>query len=131
MFVYLFDETDHRKREIAHRLVRTALETRNAKISQHVAQETVNVLTRKLPFPMNAENAWRFLDKVLTPLWQIMPTPALYRHGLDIQARHGLSFYDSLIVAAALEGGCTHLYSKDMQHGQRIEGMTIENPFAA
>ncbi len=39
-------------------------------------------------------------------------------------------FYDSIIVAAALEAGCRRLYSEDMQHGQRIHGLTIENPFA-
>ena len=38
-------------------------------------------------------------------------------------------FYDSLIVAAALEAGCTRLLSEDLQHGQQIEGLTIENPF--
>ena len=37
--------------------------------------------------------------------------------------------YDALIVAAALEAGCTRLYSEDLQHGQQIEGLTIENPF--
>ena len=43
--------------------------------------------------------------------------------------RFGFSFYDSLIVAAALEAGCTRLYSEDLQHGQRIQNLTIENPF--
>ncbi len=58
-----------------------------------------------------------------------MPTLALYRRGLDIRARYGFSFYDSLIVAAALESGCTRIYSEDLQHGQQIEGLIIENPF--
>jgi len=39
-------------------------------------------------------------------------------------------FYDSLIVAAALESKCTTLYSEDMQHNQHIENLTIKNPFA-
>ena len=43
--------------------------------------------------------------------------------------RHGLRIYDSLIIAAALEAGCDTLYSEDMQHGQVIEGIRIENPF--
>ena len=78
---------------------------------------------------MTAENAQRFLVQVLAPLWQIMPNIALYRRGLDVQARYGFSFYDSLIIAAALESGCTRLYSEDLQHGQQIEGLIIENPF--
>lgn len=129
VFIYLFDETNDRKRTIADRIVKTALETRTARISHQVVQETLNVMTRKLPSPMTAENAQRFLVQVLAPLWQIMPNIALYRRGLDVQARYGFSFYDSLIIAAALESGCTRLYSEDLQHGQQIEGLTIENPF--
>ena len=129
VFIYLFDETNDRKRTIADRIVKTALETRTARISHQVVQETLNVVTRKLPSPMTAENAQRFLVQVLAPLWQIMPNIALYRRGLDVQARYGFSFYDSLIIAAALESGCTRLYSEDLQHGQQIEGLNIENPF--
>ncbi len=129
VFVYLFDETDDRKRIKAKEIVRTALETRSARISHQVVQETLNVVTRKLPAPMTVEKARQFLEQVLMPLWQIMPSQALYRRGLEIQARYGFSFYDSLIVAAALESGCNRLFSEDMQHGQRVEGLTIENPF--
>ena len=129
VFIYLFDETNDRKRNIADRIVKTALETSTARISHQVVQETLNVVTRKLPSPMTAENAQRFLVQVLAPLWQIMPNIALYRRGLDVQARYGFSFYDSLIIAAALESGCTRLYSEDLQHAQQIEGLTIENPF--
>lgn len=129
VFVYLFDETDDRKRTIAGRIIKTALENRTACISHQVVQETLNVVTRKLPSPMTAENAQRFLMQVLAPLWQIMPNVAFYRRGLEVQARYGFSFYDSLIIAAALESGCTCLYSEDLQHGQQIEGLTIENPF--
>ena len=48
---------------------------------------------------------------------------------LDLRERYDFSFYDSLIVAAALEAGCTRLYSEDMQHGQQIRHLTIYNPF--
>ena len=53
----------------------------------------------------------------------------LYKRALDIQARYHFGFYDALIIAAALEAGCSRLYSEDLQHGQRIERLTIENPF--
>jgi len=129
VLIYLFDETDDRKRGTAERLIRTALESRNGRISHQVVQETLNVVTRKLPSPMTPEDAQRFLEQVLAPLWQVMPSLELYRRGLAIQGRYGFSFYDSLIVAAALESGCTRLYSEDLQHGQKIEELTIENPF--
>ncbi|MGD0959181.1 MAG: PIN domain-containing protein [Methylomonas sp.] len=129
IFVYLFDDTDDRKRAIAGRLVRKALESRSACISHQVVQETLNVVTRKLSSPMSLENAQRFLEQILAPLWRKTSSLALYRRGLDIQARYGFSFYDSLIVAAALESNCRRLYTEDMQHKQQIDGLTIENPF--
>ncbi len=60
---------------------------------------------------------------------RVMPSPALYQRGLDLQARYDFSFYDALIVAAALESGSTRLYTEDLQHGQKIEGLLVENPF--
>jgi predicted nucleic acid-binding protein len=59
-----------------------------------------------------------------------MPTEALYRSCLRLQDRYRYSFYDSLIIAAALDSGCDRLYTEDLQDGQRIEGLTIVNPFA-
>jgi predicted nucleic acid-binding protein len=49
---------------------------------------------------------------------------------LDIRERYSFPWYDSLIVATALEAGCDTLYSEDMQNGQEIEGrLRIINPF--
>jgi predicted nucleic acid-binding protein len=129
VFVYLFDETDEGKREIADGIVGSALQAHSASISFQVVQEFLNVVTRKLPTPMTAEDAGRFLEQVLGPLWRIYPSLALYRRALGVQVRYRLSFYDSLIIAAALEAGCSRLYSEDLQDGQRIEGLAIENPF--
>lgn len=53
----------------------------------------------------------------------------LIRRGWDIRNRYGFSPWDCQIVAAALESGCTVLYTEDLQHGQRIEGILVVNPF--
>ena len=127
VFVYLLDDTAPVKRQQADDLVQEALETRSGRISYQVVQETINVITRKLN--ATREQADRLLEDVLTPMWRVNPTRALIRHCLDLQARYGFSFYDSLIIAAALEAGCTRLYSEDLQHGQRIQDLVIENPF--
>ncbi len=129
VFVYLFDMTDADKRRRAETLIEHALEQGDGCISYQVVQETINVVTRKLS--ATTDDAKRLLDRVLAPLWKVTPTPTLYRRGLDIQSRYQFSFYDSLIVAAALEAGCKTLYSEDLQHGQRIEQLTIRNPFMA
>lgn len=131
IFIYLFDETDAGKRDTAERLIQQALEGGGAAISFQVVQETLNVIAGKLHRSATPEQASRFLDKVLVPLWRVMPSAALYRRALDLQARWRFSFYDSLIVAAALDANCTRLLSEDLQHGQRIEALVIENPFRA
>ena len=129
VFIYLFDTTDVRKRELAFDLVNRGLIDGKVCISHQVVQETLNVMVRKLPKPMAADTAQAFLQHTLVPLWRVMPSAALYQRGLTLQARWKFSFYDSMIVAAALEAGCKRLLSEDLQHGQRIEGMRIENPF--
>ncbi len=129
VFIYRFDETDTRKREIAEQLVRRALETRSACINHQVVQEMLNVVTRKLPIPMSTENAQRFLQQILMPLWRIMPSQVLYQHALQLQARYRFSFYDALIVAATLESGSTRLYTEDLQHGSENRGIVDRKSF--
>lgn len=127
ILVYLFDEVDGEKRETSEHLVQQALHAENGCISYQVVQETINVITRKLNAP--PEKARQLLNHILIPLWRVNPTGALYQRGLDLQTRYGFDFYDSLIVAAALEAGCKTLYSEDLQHGRQIDGVTITNPF--
>lgn len=129
VFIYLFDETAPEKRRTAETLVQMALETGTGSISFQVVQETLNVITRKLKSPANPADARRFMDSMLLPLWRIMPGRDLYHRALDVQARYGYAFYDALIVAAALQAGCARLYSEDLRDGQRIDGLTITNPF--
>src|SRR5690606_22257862 len=115
----------------AEDLVISSLQKGSACISFQVIQETLNVITRKIASPASPEDARRFLDHVLLPLWRISPSQALYHRCLDVQSRYGYGFYDSLILAAALEAGCARVYSEDLKDGQQIHGLTIRNPFTA
>ena len=127
VFVYLFDEADAGKRRQAETLIDSVLIRRTGCISFQVVQETLNVLIRRMETPV--DRLREFLDDILIPLWQVYPTASLYQGAISLQGRYGFSFYDSLIVAAALEAGCTRLYSEDLQHGQQIQRLTIVNPF--
>lgn len=129
ILIYTFDDVALEKQRIAQELVRTALQDGSGIISYQVTQEVLNVLTRKLAFPMDVGDATRYLATTLEPLWRVQPSAELFRAGLALQARYQFGFYDSLIVAAALSAGCARLYSEDLQHGQRIDGLTIEDPF--
>lgn len=129
VFVYHLDATDAKKHAIAERIVRDGLVTGTTCISFQVVQECLNVLTRKARVPLSPELAHEYLDTVLAPMVKVATNAALYRRALDVQERWRFSFYDSLIVAGALTAGCTRLLSEDMRDGQRIEALTIENPF--
>jgi predicted nucleic acid-binding protein len=129
VLVYLFDESDRAKRATAEALVLGAIDQGTASISFQVVQETLHVITRKLKKPANPDEARRFLDAVLLPLWRIMPSAAIYRRCLELQSRYRYGFYDSLIIAAALDAGCTRLWSEDLQPRQQIDTLTIQNPF--
>lgn len=128
VILYVFD-VDERKQEIAKSIVDDALGG-GVSISFQVVQEVLNVLIRKGATPASDTQARNVLETLLLPLWHVMPTRELYTDALRIQARYRYSFYDSLIIAAALQAGCARLLSEDLQHGQRIEGLTIVNPFA-
>lgn len=129
IFIYQLDGTDTRKQAIADALVRDALRSQDACISYQVAQECLNVTTTKARVTLSAHEAQAHLDAVLAPLVQVGSSMELYRRALDLRARWQFSFYDALIVAAALTAGCSRLLSEDLQHGQRIEQLTIVNPF--
>jgi predicted nucleic acid-binding protein len=93
-------------------------------------QETISLITRKADHPSRPKLAKLFVEDVLKPLCKIYPDgPALFEQALAIHARTKYSYYDSLIIAAALEADCTTLYSEDLHHGQKIGKLHITNPF--
>ena len=128
ILVYSFDATAPRKRDRARELVATALEGAGM-ISFQVVQEFLNVALLKFASPMTVEQAQEYLDGVLVPLCRVQSDPDLYREALSARLRWRFSFYDSLVVAAALRSGCDTLYSEDLQHGQRIGRLTVVDPF--
>ena len=129
VFVYHLDATHAGKHDLADQLVRGALRDRNACISFQVVQECLNTVLRKAEVPLDEAGARSYLDVVLAPLMQVPATPALYQRALAVRQRWRFSFYDALIVAAAQSAGCRRLLSEDLQHGQRIDGLVVENPF--
>jgi predicted nucleic acid-binding protein len=97
-------------------------------VSVQVLNEFVHVLRRKQgrdwPEIVDALDVLRILLDAPTPV-----TGELHEAAIKIARRQNFSVYDSLIVAAAQRAGCSTLYSEDFQHGQRIDELTIRNPF--
>ena len=110
-------------------MIREAVDTGRGIVSYQVVQEFFNLALRRFPQPMNSAEAEQYLMTVFRPLLAIQSSSALYLEGLRIAGQYRLSWYDCLIISAALQGECSVLYSEDLQHGQKIENLRIENPF--
>ena len=129
VIVYSFDNSNSRKQTIAKKLIATALNDGSGIISYQVIQEFINVATKKFTPPLSSEDSVKFYHSVLEPLFEIVPSSDLFLKALEIKERWQYSFYDSLIISAALEGECKILYSEDLHEGQKIEHLMIVNPF--
>lgn len=129
LFVYSLSHNAAAKSRRSTQLIRQAIATRNGIVSYQVIQEFFHVAFRRFTPPMSLAEAEQYLTTVFRPLWGIHSSHALYAEALHLRNRYRLSWYDSLIVAGAIEAECSVLYSEDMQHGQEFGNMRIENPF--
>ena len=98
----------------------------SAVLSTQVLQEYVNVALRKLRLPQAlVRERIAFYRR-----FEMVPASAdLIAGALDLHVLHSLSFYDALIVQAAVVSGCQRVLSEDMQHAAVYGGVRIENPF--
>ncbi len=97
-------------------------------VSVQVLTEFTDAVSRKLG------KRWQTIREMLEGIEAIcgsaIPlTSEMHKKALAISERYAFRFFDSLILAAALQAGCTTLYTEDLQHGQLIEGVRIVNPF--
>jgi len=129
IFAYMFDQAAAAKAQLSERLVRTGIRTRKGVISYQVAQEFFNVAFRKFRPPMSAADAYTYFISPLRPLLKVPFSQALVFQAISIREKHSIPWYDALILAAAIESECKILYSEDFQHGRKLEGVKILNPF--
>ena len=130
ILVYAEDADAGSKRDTARDLLTDLWKTRQGALSVQVLQEFYVTVTRKLKRPMPKERAREIVLEYLA--WTVIPnTGELLAAALDLQPRLGLSFWDAMIVQAAVEAGCDHLYSEDLNAGQRYGTLTVINPFRA
>lgn len=128
ILVYIFDGDAPTKQHKARALLKQHVENGEALLSTQVLQEFYVTVTRKLASPLDPEDAYQATrDFALLPVVNIdseLVLAAAKRSQAD-----QLSFWDALIVQSAIEGNATRLFSEDLQHGRRIAGLTVENPF--
>lgn len=129
VLVYSFDAASPSKQKRSMDLIKEGLDSHKGVISLQVVQEFLNVALRKFSNPLTIPDAQTYLKEVLSPLCESFPDIRLVERALNLFKEYGFSFYDSLIVASALESECRVLYSEDFQNGLRVETMRIENPY--
>ena len=129
ILVYAFDQLSPQKSRIARELITDGATSKLGIISYQVAQEFANVALRRFAAVVSPPDLELFLLEVLFPMMEIHSSPSLLIHALHLHGGGGLSWYDSLIVAAALQGRCQVLYSENFQDGRRFGDLRVENPF--
>jgi predicted nucleic acid-binding protein len=129
IFVYSFDSSSAAKSKRSIELIRDGVAKGKGIVSYQVVQEFFNVALRKFSPAFTVADAEQYLTAVFRPLLSIHSSQANYLEALRLSSKHHMSWYDSLIVAGALEAQCEVLFSEDLQHGRRFEQMQVVNPF--
>jgi len=129
ILLYANDQTAGDKQRKSSELLRALWANREGVLSTQVLQEFFYNATRKLSLPLNVPVARGIVQAYA--VWLKRPvTHDTILGAIDLHSQLGFSFWDSLIVKAALDNDCDILYSEDMQHGQLIDNrVTVINPF--
>ena len=114
IFLYAFSDKDLTKQLIAKEIV-----LQSFKISTQVINESCSNFIKKLSFDENMIKA--FIDSAYDRYEIINFSKTVFLTGAMTRSKYKYSYYDSLIIATALESKCNILYSEDMHHGQIIE----------
>jgi predicted nucleic acid-binding protein len=128
VLIYAHDIDAGRKHEISKSLMRDLWDQLAGVLSTQVLQEFYVNVTRKIATPLPKGSARAVVDGY-TP-WCIDTTPAEISAAFRIEDEAGIGFWDALIVATARKAGADRILSEDLNPGQIIAGVRIENPFA-
>lgn len=127
LLVYVRDPRDPAKQQAAVKLTTGMGE---GALLWQVACEFVSASRKLAPFGFTQAEAWRELER-LRQLWtMILPSENVFTRAEQLTATHNLSFWDSLLVAACIDGGVTRLYTEDFDASlSKATGIEIINPF--
>lgn len=128
VLVYARDLGERDKHVRAAAWVRHLWDSGQGRLSFQVLQEYYVTVTAKLRPGLSPGAAMAEVRDLLT--WRPVVIDAIVlEDGWAIQDRYGLTFWDSLVVAAARRARCTHLLTEDLQHGQDLDGVRVVDPF--
>ncbi len=125
IWIYAYDRSDKTRREISCELI--AKNSDDIVISTQNLGEIYNTLTRKQI--TSTSQAFKLIEQLIDTFDPVPIQASTVHQALTIQQQTQYSYWDSLIVATAIENHCTTLYSEDLQHDRQIANLTIINPF--
>lgn len=127
VLVYAQDAGSPKKQRISREVIARLSAAADGVISTQVLQEFYVAATRKLGVPPLAAKG---ILKTLAVFETVQVSPALIQEAVDCSILNQLSFWDALILAAAAAAGCGVVLSEDLNPGQVILGVKVQNPFA-
>jgi predicted nucleic acid-binding protein len=128
VLVYANDRSIRDKHVKAKQILIDGIEAETLVLSTQVLSEFFTTVTRKIKVPLPKVTAQKEI-MLLRSIETIEIDFNLVLHAIDISIQSGLSYWDSLILAAARKAKCTVLYSEDLNPGQILDGVTVVNPF--
>lgn len=128
VLIYAYDVDALTKHEIAKERLRDLWKGRTGSLSAQVLHEFYVNVTRKIRSPLPKPDARAVVNSYL--VWCVETTSADISIACQIEDEARISFWDAMIVAAALKAGAERILSEDLNAGQNISGIQIQNPFA-
>lgn len=127
--IYIFDKNNKDKRIKAQNILKQALSSMKGIVSFQVIQEFCDAALKKFEIHLSAPDCKTFINNFLFPICDIFPGLELYNKAIEIKESSNYGFYDSLIIASAIEGKCNILYSEDLSNNEKFMSLQIINPF--
>lgn len=128
MLVYAIDRDEPAKREVARALFEEHLQEGSGMLSPQVLREFYVAATRKLSRPLSQEAAARAV-RDLGSYCPMQESSGMVYSAISRNQRLPVSFWDALIIEAAIAGEADYLFTEDLQHGEVIDGVRVHNPF--
>jgi len=128
ILVHAYDKHYPKKQATAQVLLKEGIETESVVLSSQVLGEFFVVITHKIKNPISAEEAQKII--ALLGILQIVDVDlSLVNLAVENHKKYGISYWDSLILAAAERAGCKRVMTEDLNHGQEYNSVLVENPF--
>ena len=128
VLIYAHDVDADKKHHIAKAVLQNLWVERTGVLSMQVLQEFYVNVTRKIESPLPKNLARQVVNSY--SIWCVGTTPSEISVAFQIEDDAQIGFWDALIVSSAAKSGATRILSEDLNAGQRIAGILVENPFA-